>query len=258
MKNVIAGATALILMSAPVAAADLAMVTKAPPLATVYNWTGFYAGIHAGYGWGSESVNFTPDAFYAPIFAAGAAPLSGAANPRGALGGVHVGWNWQFNRMVLGVEADISFTDIKAAQTVTGVFTGIPFTGSISQRLSWLSTARLRGGFLVTDNVLLYATGGLAGGHVEASSSSAPTIAGGCLIPGACPSGSSAETRVGWALGGGLEYGVGPWQFRAEYLHYDLGTLTGIGRDPLLPAAGIAASTRFSGEIVRGGISYRF
>ena len=256
---VIAGATALALMSAPVLAADLPVVTKAPPrvMVPVYNWTGFYVGAHGGYGWGSHAVEFTPDAFYAPIFAAGAAPLAGAANPRGALGGVQAGWNWQADRFVFGFEADTSITDIKASQTVNGVFGVIPFTGSISQKLSWLSTGRLRGGFVLGDNVLLYATGGVAAGHAEFSSTSRPAV-GGCFAPGACPAGSASDTLVGWAVGAGIEYGIGAWSFRAEYLHYDLGTLTGIGRDPALPAFGIAATTRFSGDIVRGGISYRF
>jgi outer membrane immunogenic protein len=257
MFRSIAGAAALSFVSATAMAADLPMVTKAPPRPIVYNWNGFYLGVHGGYGWGREAVNFTPDAFYEPIFASGVAPRSGAGSPRGALGGVQAGWNWQFDRTVFGFEADVSFADIKASQNVTGTFGAIPFAGSISQRLNWLSTGRLRGGFLLGDNMLVYATGGVAGAHVEFSSASGPAV-GGCFAPGACPSGSASDTRVGWALGGGIDYGVGAWILRAEYLHYDLGTLNGTGRDPTLPTAAITAATRFSGDIVRGAVSYRF
>ena len=37
-------------------AADLPMepVYKAPVIAAVYNWTGFYIGANAGYGWGNQ------------------------------------------------------------------------------------------------------------------------------------------------------------------------------------------------------------
>ena len=69
-----------------------------------------------------------------------------------------------------------------------------------SQKLAWFSTTRVRGGFLLGDNILLYATGGLANGRIEASSSNTVTVAGGCLIPGGCPTGGISQEQVG--LGG--------------------------------------------------------
>ena len=66
-----------------------------------YEWTGFYLGGHFGYGTGS----FGPET--------NAEPLQGAFFPHsvtGMIGGYQVGYNWQLtNRVVLGVEADISF-----------------------------------------------------------------------------------------------------------------------------------------------------
>jgi outer membrane immunogenic protein len=253
------GVAAWMAAVAPAVAADIAAapVVKAPVQAPGYNWYGFYIGVQGGYGFGRNSVNFTPDAFYLPAFAAGVAPTSAAGNPQGAIGGAMWGSNWQFDRIVLGTEGDFSFSDIKSNQTTAGTFGAIPFTGSISQRMSWFSTSRVRGGFLLGDHILLYAAGGLASGHVESSSSTVAGI-GGCLIPGTCPRGSASGTRYGWTAGGGVEYADGPWQFRVEYLHYDLGTQSYTVSDPLLPFNGIQASTRFAGDIVRGGISYRF
>jgi hypothetical protein len=43
-----------------------------------------------------------------------------------------------------------------------------------------------------------------------------------------------------------------------EYIHYDLGHLNYNMTDPTSPGTFIAASTKFSGDIVRGGINYRF
>ena len=83
-------------------------------------------------------------------------------------------------------------------------------------------------------------------------------IAGGCLLAGACASGSASKNMYGWAAGGGIEYADGPWQFRVEYLHYDLGTLSYTMRDLVVPLNFINASVRVNGDMVRGAISYRF
>ena len=45
--------------------------------------------------------------------AAGIIPSSLADNPKGVLGGIQYGTNWQFNRIVLGLESDFSFSDIE-------------------------------------------------------------------------------------------------------------------------------------------------
>jgi outer membrane immunogenic protein len=262
MFRSVVSAVALCLVSAvaPALAADIPVkpIYKAPVMAPVSNWYGFYIGAHGGYGWGNDGINYTPDAFYALPFATGVTPLTGARDPRGAIGGFQWGSNWQFDRTVLGLESDFSFSGIKASQTINGVLLGIPFTATAEQSVKWLSTTRLRVGYLVTPDVLVYGTGGLATGRVESRASNTLTIPGGCLIPGGCPSGSASDTRWGWAAGAGIEYSTGPWQFRVEYLHYDLGTLSYSIRDAVAPGAAIGASTRFADDVVRGGISYRF
>ena len=54
-----------------------------------------------------------------------------------------------------------------------------------------------------------------------------------------------------------MEYAVGHWSANLEYLHYDLGNLNYNMTDPTTTAF-IGASTKFSGDIVRGGVNYRF
>ena len=63
----------------------------------------------------------------------------------------------------------------------------------------------------------------------------------------------------GWAAGAGIEYASGPWQFRLEYLHYDLGTLNFVMRDLIVRRVNVInASVRERGDMVRGAITYRF
>ena len=260
---VIAGAGALVWMAAvsPSGAADIpaAPVVKAPVKAPVgQSWYGFYIGLHGGYAWGRNGIQYTPDAFYAPLLLAAGVPNALAGNPRGFIGGLTYGSNWQFDRIVLGTDSDFSFSDIKASQTLNGVAGGVPFTTTANQRLSWFGTTRLRGGVLLGDHILLYGTGGLASGRAEASTGNVVNIPGGCFIAGACPFGSGSKNMWGWAAGGGVEYADGPWQFRVEYLHYDLGTLSYTMRDFVVPLQLINASVRVNGDMVRGAISYPF
>jgi len=260
---VIAGAGALVWMAAvsPSGAADIpaAPVVKAPVMVPAQqNWYGFYIGLHGGYGWSRNGITATPDAFYAPLFLAAGLPNSVAGDAKGFIGGITYGSNYQFGRVVLGFDSDFSYTDIKASQTITATVLGVPITANASQRLSWFGTTRVRGGVLLSDNILLYATGGLANGRIEASTSNLVNVAGGCLLAGGCPTGGISKNMWGWAAGGGIEVASGPWQFRAEYLHYDLGNASYVMRDLIVPAAVIGANVKVAGDMVRGAITYRF
>jgi outer membrane immunogenic protein len=81
----------------------------------------------------------------------------------------------------------------------------------------WFGTSRLRGGYLVSDNLLLYGSGGLASGTTEVTvSNNAAGLP--CSFAGACPFGSDSKTRYGWALGLGAEYAYGPWSITLDYI----------------------------------------
>ena len=51
MKKLLLGTAALIVMSAPVLAAD--MPVKARPMVAPFAWNGCYKGLNVGYGWAS-------------------------------------------------------------------------------------------------------------------------------------------------------------------------------------------------------------
>jgi outer membrane immunogenic protein len=241
-------------------AADIA-ARPAPvkaPVAVPYSWYGFYVGVQGGYGWGSHAIGWSdgnPPGL-APNFAAGAFPSSIAGDPRGFLGGIQYGTNWQFGRFVVGTESDFSYANIRHRETIVTTAPGFTtFVNTGEQRLKWFGTTRGRAGVLLQDNLLAYGTGGLANGRVEITT----TI----LAPGAPgtiqPAGSRSKQLWGWAAGGGLEYGMGPWSAKVEYLHYDLGRLTHSVNDPTVnPTLVVNASTKFSGDLVRGALTYRF
>ena len=217
MKNILLASAAIVVLAiAPASAADLqrrpAMPAKAPVyVAPVYNWTGFYVGINGGGGWGRSDVS---------------APFpSGSFDTSGGLVGGTIGYNWQMNQIVFGVEGDGDWSDIRGSA---------PCAGTTCQvRNDWLATARGRLGYAF-DRFLPYVTGGAAFGNIRTN------IAG---------VGSADESKAGWTVGGGVEYGLsGPWSIKAEYLYVDLGNGGSV----------LGSSSKFHTNIVRAGLNYRF
>src|SRR3970040_242990 len=119
-----------------------------------YNWTGFYVGAHAGYGWGDNSWKFPLNEYY------NLAPGDDfSADPEGFMGGIHGGYNRQMGRWVFGVEASYDPTTIneKNAGAVTPVFPDDTF----KTRIEDVYTVTARAGY--TYNAwLFYAKGGWA------------------------------------------------------------------------------------------------
>jgi len=86
-----------------------------------------------------------------------------------------------------------------------------------------------------------------------------PTI--GCGPVGLCAASSSTQWQTGWSAGAGMEYAFAAgWSGRIEYLHYDLGSHTQGQFDAAdgAPIPVFNSSATFRGNIVRGGINYRF
>jgi len=191
MKKLVATFFALsTLVAAPSAiAADLSVAPlyKAPPpqVSPIYNWTGFYAGVNGGGGWGRSWWQSQATSI----------DLSGAQ-----LGGT-AGYNWQVGNAVLGVEGDIDWSNLKGTS-------GATLCPGCSTSDSWLATVRGRAGYAF-GSIMPYLSGGLALGDIRAS---APGFAG------------ASTTNAGWAVGGGIEIALpGNWTAKAEYLHVDLG-----------------------------------
>ena len=196
-----------------------AMPAKAPAYVQAYNWTGFYAGINGGGGWGNST--------WSSVAGSTDFDLSG-----GLVGGT-LGYNYQMGQVVFGLEGDIDWSNIKDS-TSTGICAG----GTCETRNNWLGTARGRIGYAF-DRFMPFVTGGAAFGDIKA------TRVG---------FGNETTTKAGWTLGGGAEFAIaGPWTAKAEYLYVDLdenscGTA----------ACGTPTDVTFRTNLVRAGLNYRF
>jgi outer membrane immunogenic protein len=222
MKRLLASAAFFALGSATVLAADLPVrkYTKAPPppVATVYNWTGFYVGGHVGGAWANYNS--------AQVFDGGDPgtpdlhPYPGG-KPSGVFGGVQAGYNWQFNRMVLGIEGDLGYMGVSGTNAfpadANGVFDGS--VGSVKYGAYGVIAGRVGVAF---DRALFYGKGGGAFADIKNRSYEIGE-------PGAPPIEVDEDhrhdgTKTGWALGVGGEYAFNNnWSAKIEYLHMDFG-----------------------------------
>lgn len=264
-KLLLVGATSAALFTTSAMAADMPVkgpVYKAPAIvAPVYNWTGFYVGANAGAVWSRWPIT---DVDYGHTSAAlissdGTTTLTNT----GFTGGFQAGYNWQWgSNMLLGLETDINYTDVRNSRTFTrlGPVPGLPlgYTLSDSVKSDWLWTVRPRIG-VTFGNSLLYVTGGLAVADVSFTHSSVyPDCPG---PPAGCPvSGSVSETKLGWTAGGGWEMAFsGPWSVKAEYLYVDLGSVSFADSQAAygFPQFGDTHEAKLQEHIVRIGINYR-
>lgn len=180
------------------------------------------ADMNGGYGYG-----------YAPA-AAAAGPVSwngfyvgantgygwGTSGPYSP-SGIQAGYNWQFpgSGFVAGLEGGLDFTNIS--------------DGAYS--VNYLGLIRARLGFAF-DRFMLFGTLGYAFGQGQYE------------VAGL----SNDQTHGGWTIGAGGEFALDRnWSARAEYLYVDLGSST------YNSLAG-PASLGFDGNIIRGGVNYRF
>jgi len=262
-------------------AADMpvGMPVKAPPAAPAYNWTGFYAGLNAGYGWGSSSFNLTGDNIAGQKWINGLiGPSNGSFDNSGFVGGGQIGYNWQINqRWVAGVETDINFANVRGKNFITeftGTFANTGF--NTDRRLEWFGTLRGRLGVSPIDRLLIYATGGLAYGEVTSRANYvngsgillfggvAPDGSGVICNVGTCIVGGGSQVAAGWTIGGGLEWAfANNWSVKAEYLHLDLGnqTIHSINTPPpggLIPGSIATHFNDAAYNIARVGLNYQF
>ncbi len=216
------------------AACALAFVTASPALAAdmpggyrepayaapAANWSGFYAGLNAAYGWGQSDWS--------------GGVTTGSNSPAGGLFGATLGFNVQSGAFVFGAEGDIDGNWMRDSNSNGTGFCSSPGCGI---QTSWYGTTRGRIGYAF-DRALFYFTAGAAFGDLQMMTNG----------------GTVTSDRVGWTAGAGLEYAfLGPWSAKIEYLYADLGSAT-CGA----AVCGTNAAVTFNTNIIRLGVNYRF
>lgn len=210
------------------------MAVKAPPMAPVvtpaYNWTSFYVGLNGGYGFGNST------------WTAVGVPGGLVATTDGVLVGGTIGANFQTNALVFGIEADLDYSTVKGDSAPICSF---PPTLACQTSNDWLGTARGRIGF-AADRVLLFGTGGIAVGDVQAT------------LAGHIPAITNSVTVGGWTAGGGAEVAFAQnWRAKVEYLYVDLlngECISACGAG----TGGNVVAVKFTESLVRLGVNYKF
>jgi outer membrane immunogenic protein len=241
--------------------ADLPVPGNGPLVS--YAWTGPYAGANVGYSFGNDPVSQ-----FEPVTVAGGGPFTATSTanttiaPTGLIGGVQIGYNWQGGpHWLVGVEADfqgssqtdtacgplVCFNQTNAAGTSTNFIT-------VQQTLDYFGTLRGRVG-AVNNNILYYATGGAAYGHVVEN----VTVNSSLSVPAIFASGSTASDLVGFVVGGGIEAALwGGWTGKVEYLYMDLGSLAAntVSIGTAATPASVTTNSSVRDHIVRIGANY--
>ncbi len=211
-----------------------------PPAIPLFTWTGLYVGGQVGYEFGRSNA-------YASNPALGGLAAAGS-KPTGVIGGGHVGYNYAMggipafgglgSTFVVGIEGDVDGSSYKTNYMLGGInnSTRQDIQGSVRGRLG-----------VAVDRALFYATGGVAFGDL--GNTYINTLNG--------RSDSFSHTRVGYTVGGGVEYAItNNFSLRAEYRYTDFGRFS----DNLTNATGGGVNVRHheTDNRVQAGFSYKF
>lgn len=201
-----------------------------------------------------SGVTTTPAAVWSGLYVGGHLSMATGSAPKGTIishsqskedvfltsnAGVQLGYNHVLSgRYLLGVEADASFANFFEGDDTLATRSRHP--GFASEKIDHIATIRARFGF-IADQTLIYATGGLAWGQARFNDS--------LSAPGEGV--ASRHQRFGWAMGAGIEHGLGSgWSSRLEYLY------THLGEDTVRLKSGPIATTELDLHAVRASLNY--
>lgn len=190
-RLVVASAGLLAALSMPALAAD--PTVDVPMTAPGFDWTGYYAGLQAGYGWGQSDITGTEGE-----------PFSVSPDIDGGFVGGHVAGLWQFDQAVIGAEAELNYSSVNATiEAEPG--------NNFGTDIKWFGSVNAKAGYAM-DRALVYGIGGIAFAGIETSQSAGPSFA-------------ETRTNVGWTVGAGVDYALtDKFVVGAQYRYYDFGS----------------------------------
>lgn len=165
------------------------------PMTTArFDWTGYYAGLQAGYGWGRSDIDGTSGP-----------PFSTSPDPAGGFVGGYLGGLWQSGQTVIGGEVELNYAPIDGSSS--------PGVGNtFGSNVRWFGSIDAKAG-LAMDRTLFYGVGGLAFAGVETSQQTGSS------------SFTDTHTTAGWTVGAGIDYALtDQFVVGAQYRYYDFGS----------------------------------
>jgi len=227
------------------------MPTKAPAYAPIpFSWTGFYVGAQAGGGWFDNQVTNGPNAADGTVnFPPGF--VHNAVHGSGWLGGGYAGFNYQLSQFVIGIDGDYSGAHLTGSASDIGP-TGFLNTGN--ETVKWIATLTGRFGYAVND-WMFFGKAGWAWAGFSGASSTFNTLGANTN------NNTNAQTRNGWTIGTGVEWGFAPhWSTKLEYDYVKFSTAnynnTDITVGGVVTTPGRSATSNLS--MVKLGVAYRF
>jgi len=206
-------------------------------------WSGFYLG--AATGVTADKTDYFVTAPVGNTFVSS----PGEFTDTGIIGGLYAGYDFDLGDFVIGFEGDIAAL---GGISQEDYFFGAKTDETISESIDWLATLRARAGY-GSDQYLVYLTGGLTAGHVNADYNYSNTV-----ITTFSYDGSASGFEFGWVLGAGIETRLDSrWSVRAEFMHVDLNDTT---LSAFNAFNGVTNTVRFENEldIARVGLTFRY
>ncbi len=197
-------------------------------------WTGFYLGAHAGYGWG---------ALIPPTQETGRAT---EVSLSGGFAGLQSGYNHQVARnWFFGVEQDIWFGSISGSVVQTLPSPRIETENDVG------GTVRARFGYVLDNRALLYSTAGIAWALNRGGLQYRDPVQQALAFADRLTY-SERNLHLGFALGNGLEWAMGPkLSVKAEYMFLYL------TKEQYFPGTTEGALAGFHEHTFRVGINWR-
>jgi outer membrane immunogenic protein len=231
-----------------------------PAVPWSWTWNGYYLGINAGYSWGRSHT----DAFFKDIANATTFGTNASVGMRGRVLGMQTGYNFQSGPWLWGVEADLALTGEVANPVLTCPGTTCNPFGPVearfdqNQKLDWFGTLRQRFGALVTPDLLIYATGGVAVGGISTGGNVFGFAADASGNPAVSAFGNRS-IHAGWTAGGGVEAHLGGhWTGKIEYLYMEFGSATTTMNNQSIMTLTTQSNARVTDHVVRAGLNYKF
>lgn len=249
------------------------MALLGTPAATA-DWSGTHIGLYGGGAFGtapattSATANGDAAQNYPAFDTANLGGVNAAGveqpHPGGGTFGAEIGYDKQFGQLLVGIEADGGLFSTSGTSSNTFRYADVNNIFTVSQSVStdWLTTARPRIGWVSSEDLVFYLTGGVAATNFKYNAQFSDNFAQTHGLGAALETSAVSKTAVGWTVGTGIEVKlVGKLTLKAEYLHAEFGRITGTGVLSVNGGAFVNTFTHTASlgeDILRIGINRRF